>query len=343
MTDRAPEATPRLVVRRCATGGDPDPAADARAGIAALRERTDDPVERCFYESVLDTFDFPRHATLQAAHLAAGSTRGILKYLDLPYQLWTKYSYVTGFGLDRPPSRRLLDIGSGAGHFAFICRYFGHHVHCLDVASADVFNDLVALFGLPRTAIPVQAATPLPPTPPSDLVTAFHATFFRKGGKALFTLAEWRFFFQDLIRHHVALHGRIHLWLSRLRDVDGFPTEDEAFVAMVDAGGGRVHKRHVVFDDVGRCPDDWLTADTALALGDAAAIADAARVLLTAGEAGEAAAIAAAAWPRWVGARDAGALRLALRALLAAGAGDLLDPRLSQILARARAGDGRPA
>ena len=28
---------------------------------------------------------------------------------------------------------------------------------------------------------------------------------------------------------------------------------------------------------------------------------------------------------------------------LAAGAGDLLDPRLSQILARARAGDGRPA
>ena len=58
---------------------------------------------------------------------------------------------------------------------------------------------------------PVQPATPLPVTPRCNYVTAFHAPFFKKRNKKqLFNLSEWEFFFEDLIRNHMAEHGKIY-------------------------------------------------------------------------------------------------------------------------------------
>lgn len=286
---------------------------------------TADAQERGFYQYVLDSFDFQSYSRMQAKHLAKNSARGALKYLDLPQWLESRYRYVTNLQLDRCDPLQILDIGCGPGHFGYICAYFGHKVIGLDQPGNDIFKDLVEQLGLTRIVQAVRPATPLPDMPRCDLVTAFHATFFRKPGGELFNLAEWRFFFDDLIRNRMTDQGRIHFILDSLENTSGLHVHDQAFINFIEQSGGRVRRQVVFFDDVRKCPSPWLLPAKILESGDAKEIAEAIGVLVDSGRSDLTAGLANEGCSILLSSGDPKITRMAVSALAKTGNIDLVD------------------
>lgn len=322
----------------------PDPTADPRLAVQALLDNTSDQKQQQFYQHVLDTFDFQGHTEIQAKHLAKRTREGGLKWFDLAHYLKLRYEYVVELGLDQGPPLQILDIGCGPGHFGYVCQYFGHEFTGLDVPDADIYTDLTQLFGVKRIVEAVQPATPLPPTPKVDLVTAFHALFFRKKGKQLFTLAEWQFFMEDLITNHVKERGKIHFLLDNPQKCDGLHVTDQEFIDFMVAHEGEVHGRNVIFKDVSQCPTIWLDPVKLVNSGNAEAIADGIRVMVEVGRIQPAANLAIESRDILLHSRNPLFIRAGIRALLEAGESNaaynltrkaqdaLCDPRLESIL-----------
>jgi len=122
-------------------------------------------------------------------------------------------------GLDFGRRKRILDIGSGAGFFLYVCQKLGHDCLGLDFLegqdpkAAQFYTETFALFGLERVIWRVTPFVPLPDLgAPFDLVTAFMICFDDPLEKR-WKRAEWEFFMDDLqSRMHPG--GQIRLELN---------------------------------------------------------------------------------------------------------------------------------
>jgi SAM-dependent methyltransferase len=135
------------------------------------------------------------------------------KYLRARWYLREGLCRARALGLDRGRSRRILDLGCGAGYFLVAARSMGHEVHGFDLDDNEIFNRISAAFGLRRLAGRIDAFAPLDLPPPRfDLITAFSITFDR--GSRRWRREEWQFLIRDL-RRSLADDGRIFLRLNR--------------------------------------------------------------------------------------------------------------------------------
>ena len=148
----------------------------------------------------------------------------------LPGQNWTKYfdaaRWLTlnirraqDLGVDRETRpRRVLDLGSGAGYFLFVCRELGHPGIGLDVPEPAFYGDIFRLLGLERVESRIEAREPLPEALLAegkfDLVTAFSIAFNGHKSDHLWGPAEWDFLLNDLRDRFLAPGGRIYFDLN---------------------------------------------------------------------------------------------------------------------------------
>jgi SAM-dependent methyltransferase len=180
------------------------------------------------------------------------------KYRDIAYYVLKKLLLAYKLGLDQGRAQSVLDIGTGAGHFPFVCRYFGHRVVGIDIR--NTFYDRIAgSLGVERTIAPVEPGKLLPFMGGLfDLITAYAITFseFRTPGhpktRAYWSLAEWQFFLDDLTTHQLRYPGRLYLTLNkqcrrRILGIDVLAF-DRRLLAAAARNGAIVHRSEGTID-----------------------------------------------------------------------------------------------
>lgn len=123
--------------------------------------------------------------------------------------------------------RRILDIGSGSGSFAFLSKVLGHEVSGLDVPPAvglskdERFTEgpvnslnmnyaLMAWYGIPVIEHAIRPQTPLPVSDGSfDDFVIFYPTFHR-----LWTERDWDFLFGELSRCSARADSALYLHIN---------------------------------------------------------------------------------------------------------------------------------
>jgi hypothetical protein len=148
-------------------------------------------------------------------------------------------------GLLSEPSRSVLDIGSGGGHFLAICKAQGHRTLGLDVPNA-LYTQLFQLYGIKRIDEGVTFGKPLPrEVGRHDAIVATGVTFdYHWHGnasartKARWSVEEWAGFLEYLTANHLNFPGLVYLHVNR-----GGGSKQNPFFAplfqLLDAAGGR--------------------------------------------------------------------------------------------------------
>ena len=181
--------------------------------------------------ALLERIDAGKFEAIRSQHAIADPGIRIEKYLEIETWLTTNIRRVLNVGLDLQPPKRILDLGSGAGYFLFICKQLGHDVIGLDLydPNAAWYGDLLALFGVARVIRQIDPFIPLPDLgAPFDYVCAFMVCFNRHLTEKIWKIDEWRFFLDDLQMH---LNPGAVVWFELNPDPNGlhYTPELQAF------------------------------------------------------------------------------------------------------------------
>ena len=151
------------------------------------------------------------------------------KYLELRRWLEVNIRRIRDLDLDCGSRRRILDLGSGAGYFLYICKWLGHDVLGLDLAESPMFNDLTQLLGVPRLIARIERYKPLPKFDGRfDVITAYMICFNDHKTDHIWGPAEWDFFLNDATQY-LNPGGRIHLELNQEFDGTCYTPELRAY------------------------------------------------------------------------------------------------------------------
>ena len=195
---------------------------------------------------------FLRHVDQPALAALGRRHEGALQ----PGQNWTKYFEASRWlklnirraqdiGVDRAKRPlRVLDLGSGAGYFLFVCKHLGHPGIGLDVPEPAFYGEVFDQFGLERVVSPIRAFEPLPESllknGKFDLVTAFSIAFNGHKSPALWGPREWEFLLNDLRDRFLQPGGRVYLDLNPEHDGTFMTPELREFFRR---RGGRLDRR----------------------------------------------------------------------------------------------------
>ncbi len=205
--------------------------------------------------ALMTTVDAPRLDALRrqyADRIRKASAASRYKYLDIVFYTLQKLLLARDLGLTEGPPRRVLDIGTGGGHFPFVCRFHGHQAVGIDIEN-PLYEGIAACLGVQRTVVRVEPLKPLPDLGGRfDLITACDITFNGKGnrhGRRLYwSVAEWQFFLGDLVANQLRYPGTLYLKLNketrgRLLGFERLAYNREV-LAMAARNGGVVSRWH---------------------------------------------------------------------------------------------------
>lgn len=182
---------------------------------------------RQFFEYLLGEVDAERFDRMRDQYLSDLSAAGnvnMLKYLDPVTWFESKLSIARFLKLHRRKSPiRILDLGTGPGHFAVVARFFGHQVVGTDLphrsrgvdASGHLYDVLCDLYGVERIGHRIREHEPLGDLRgPYDLVTALLAAFNVDDRKRPWDVGRWRFFLEDVAANVLKPQGALFMRLT---------------------------------------------------------------------------------------------------------------------------------
>jgi len=183
------------------------------------------PLSRLDTEKIIARIDRPKFQTIYERYAVANTRGGRRKYLDLKRWVALNLQRVRELDLDWGRRKQILDIGSGAGYFLYICQSLGHDALGLDIDNVPMYAEMFRLLGLKRVLWRIEAFQPLPAFERKfDLITAFMICFNGHKSPALWGPREWSFFLDDL---ETRLNPGGRIWLGLNRENDGtFYTEE---------------------------------------------------------------------------------------------------------------------
>jgi SAM-dependent methyltransferase len=152
---------------------------------------------------------------IRAKYANPDDQKGWPKYVDAAHRLELAIKQARFLRLDRPKPRRVLDIGSGAGYFLFVCRQLGHVVMGLDLDWPPMYAEMFQLLNMPRKVWRIEPFQPLPKLEtPFDLVTGFAVCFNAHGSNSVWRVKEWEFFLDDVRKNVLSSKGEIYFELN---------------------------------------------------------------------------------------------------------------------------------
>jgi SAM-dependent methyltransferase len=194
--------------------------------------------------SVVQTIDRERFEEIRRRYAVDNPGEDWPKYLDLEHWIDINIRRVRRLELDLAPRQRILDLGCGAGYFAYLAQLLGHDVTGLDIDDVAMFSDITRLLGVPRVIHQIRPFTPLPDfNEKFDLITAFMVCFNNHKRADLWSVPEWSFFLDDLAKH-IAPGGRV--WLELNREYDGTCYTPE-LRELFEQRGARIDNHRVKF------------------------------------------------------------------------------------------------
>ena len=106
-------------------------------------------------------------------------------------------------------SGKVVDLGSGAGYFLWVCREHGHEVMGLDIFDDPLYDAFFEFFSLPRIEYRIEALRPIYDFGGNaSLITAFMTCFDRFPNGRPWDTSAWTFFLSD-IRERLQPGGRL--------------------------------------------------------------------------------------------------------------------------------------
>ncbi len=179
-----------------------------------------------------------------------------LTYLDAEMWFRKLWREVMRLDLHRSPRQRVLDLGTGPGYFAYICRCLGHDVLGLERPGAEL-DDFHAWMGLQVVSHAIGSNKKLPALPRKfDTVTSFRVPFNKKRdsgdetSRELFDLDEWTFFLDDVRDNALRPGGRLALKMNSQPNHIGLHYGDPELMEFFAARGAvpETRKLYVTFD-----------------------------------------------------------------------------------------------
>jgi hypothetical protein len=208
-------------------------AADETPALAALLEsaRWEHDV---FHEvaAIVRTIDLTGFARVRDRHKDASPDPGYSKYLDLGRYLTLQVRYARRLRLAPAHiSRNVLDIGTGAGYFPYVCTHYGHRAMAIDLDANPMFNDMVHLLGVERVVHRVTPFKPLPAFPVRfNLVTAMQMKFDTRPEGGPWGADEWCFFLTDLAQNVAHPEAQVFLGFNANAAGEVMPRDVERFL-----------------------------------------------------------------------------------------------------------------
>ena len=208
--------------------------------------------------AIIDTIDREKFEQIYERYAVDDPGEDWPKYLDLPRWIDINIRRIRDVELDIVTRKRILDLGCGAGYFAYIAQLLGHEVVGLDLDDLPMFAESTQMLGVRRVIWRVQPFVPLPDLGDKfDVVTAFMICFNNHKQPDLWGVPEWEFFLDDLSRH-LTPRGRVWLELNREYDETFYTPQLREFFESL---GAKIDNHRVVFSSGLRAPA--LTALTA--------------------------------------------------------------------------------
>jgi hypothetical protein len=171
-------------------------------------------VDEAFYDRVRRQFlDDP----------ASAANANMLKYLDPINWFESKLSIARWLKLDEQTPKRILDLGTGPGHFPVVARFFGHSAVGTDLPnrsrglakSGHLYDALCELYRVERISHRIGPFAAFGDMRGRyDLVTAFLAAFNIDEQKRPWTVRHWQFFLADLSQNVLSERGTLFMRLT---------------------------------------------------------------------------------------------------------------------------------
>lgn len=174
------------------------------------------------------------------------------KNLDTEQFLTKLWQAAEMLGLIGAAPQRILDIGTGAGHFPFICRALGHDVVALDRGESAFFKAATRWMGVEPVDHVVRPFRKMPSFGKRfDLVTAFRIGFNVKPDRTTYDLPEWQFFLDHIADDLLRPGGRLCLKFNLSPNRGGRKADDPELRALFAERGAAFSGsagRTVIFD-----------------------------------------------------------------------------------------------
>jgi SAM-dependent methyltransferase len=113
-------------------------------------------------ERIIASIDQAKFQDIRDRHAVENPGSAWPKYLDLKKWMHTNLRRVRELELDFGRRRDILDIGSGAGYFLYICKWLGHRPLGLDVDDIPMYPEMTRMLGLERVVWRIEPFVPLP-------------------------------------------------------------------------------------------------------------------------------------------------------------------------------------
>ena len=167
---------------------------------------------------ILDDIDWLQFKDLRHKYPYRPGSPQINRFEDIKYWIDINVERAQDLWLDRAPPLRILDLGSGAGYFIYVCKHFGHDVLGFDTDNEPLFRATIELLNVSRVIGRIERQTPLPDLHQTfDLVTA-HRICFHRIGKVRdgveWSTVDWKFFIDDIRTRFLNENGRLLLDLN---------------------------------------------------------------------------------------------------------------------------------
>ncbi len=162
---------------------------------------------------------------------------------------WLRSKLMRAFeaGVDKLSTGAVLDLGCGPGYFLYVCKYFGHQVHGVDLPGDPFFDDMMQLFGIQRTDVEITPFRRLPSIGKRfDIVAAHQICFNGHATNRPWGIDEWQFLLADLRDHHLKPGGTIALEFNPEPSNEYY---DEALRAWFAGMGARIFRGRVIIPD----------------------------------------------------------------------------------------------
>ncbi len=189
--------------------------------IGEIEEGIADPAYKSVFRAAADRIDAEEYALAQTKwrdRLVDYDPKFIYKYFDVCFWIKDKIGRAQRLGLfDRPPSR-ILDLGTGAGHFPAVCAALGHEVIGLDV-EVPLYTDLARLMKVDRRIFRLSPRQPLPELGRFDIITGVAVSFDSLGRDAqrvrrYWDLEDWAYLIRHLTEERCRYPGRLYFELN---------------------------------------------------------------------------------------------------------------------------------
>ena len=214
--------------------------------LASLREHANRWTHPVNAKRILATIDPAEIARITEHYPRRPGARKTNAWQDVAHWIDINVGRAQNLWLDRSPPVRILDLGSGAGYFLYVCQFLGHSGLGLDLDDDPFFGAMTKYFNVPRVIWRIEPGIPLPDLGEKfDLITAHRVCFHRlnrapSGEWNEWTPADWEFFINDIRTKFLKPNGRLLLDFNPRRDGSSFFTP--ALRACFLAKGARIFR-----------------------------------------------------------------------------------------------------